>query len=116
MPHILVVDDDATVRSIVARMLAAGNFTVSTAAGGNEALAFLEQQMPDLILSDVQMPDMDGHALCREARLSGFEGPFVGMSGNYGGEGEFDRFITKPFQLHELIAAIERSLAEEPVG
>ncbi|MDA0745279.1 MAG: response regulator [bacterium] len=119
MPHLLVVDDDDMVRSIVERILVAKGHTVSAVAGGAEALALLMQQTPEMILSDIDMPEMDGHELFREVRLRGFGMPFVAMSGHrFAPEktAEFDGFIGKPFQLPHLIETVEHALVGQAVA
>ncbi len=117
MPHVLVVDDDETVRSIAARMLEINGYAVSTAGGGEEALDMLEGEMPDLILSDIKMPNVDGFALLRKVRSLGYQMPFVGMSGHLSGEdGEkLDAFIEKPFRMQKLVDILGQALAGEPV-
>lgn len=57
---VLVVDDDEHIREVMAEMLSAEGFVVRTAANGREALALLQQWHPDLILLDLDMPEMDG--------------------------------------------------------
>ena len=118
MPHVLVVDDDETVRSIAARMLEVNGFAVSTAGGGEEALDMLEGEMPDLILSDIKMPDVDGFALLRKVRSLGYQMPFVAMSGHLCGEDgeELDAFIQKPFQMQTLVDILGQALAGQPVA
>ena len=118
MDHILVVDDDEAVRSITARMLEITGHIVSEASGGREALDMLEAQTPDLILSDIQMPEMDGNALFLEVRTRYPDISFIGMSGHLYGEDtgniQFDAFLSKPFVMDELIEVIEQILASQP--
>jgi PAS domain S-box-containing protein len=66
--HVLVVDDNATARRWLADVLAAEGLQVSQAAGGAEALAQLERQLPDLVLLDLLMPEMDGFRVIEEVR------------------------------------------------
>ena len=66
--HVLVIDDDARLRQVLARLLRTSGFDrVDEAADGEEALAALDRIHPDLILTDCQMPRMDGIALVRRA-------------------------------------------------
>lgn len=118
MPHVLVVDDDEMVRSVAARMLEANGYVVSTAGGGGEALDMLEGEMPDLILSDIKMPDVGGFALLRAVRSLGYQMPFVGMSGHLRGEDgeEMDAFIQKPFRMQTLVDILGQALAGQPVA
>ena len=64
---VLVVDDNADLRRLVRRQLA-GHYRVLEAADSGEALAALAVQLPDLVLTDVMMPGLDGYALCRAIR------------------------------------------------
>ena len=120
MAHILVVEDDALILSLAVRMLEVAGHTVSPASGGGQALAMLEQRMPDLILSDIRMPDVDGHALFEEVRARDSQIPFVAMSGHLCGEGvealRFDAFLQKPFQMQTLVETVERVLDGQPVA
>ena len=68
MVSILVVDDDAPIRRMLERTLAAEGYAVETAADGGAALAAVERSAPDLIVLDVAMPGMDGLAVCRRLR------------------------------------------------
>ena len=119
MPSILVVDDDDTLRSIVAKMFALAGYEVSQAGNGVEALDILEQDTPDLILSDLEMPELDGFSLYRQLRARGCQIPFIGMSGRLceadGGESRFDAFLSKPFKMQTLIDTVEGVLIAQPV-
>ena len=119
MAQILVVDDDATILALVKRVLAMEGHTVEVAGDGIEALKYLDAFVPDLILSDICMPHMDGQALFMEVRVRGFEVPFVAMSGNLM-EGEISRFgfdglLPKPFLFEDLIEKIDNALVGQSV-
>ena len=116
MKKILVVDDDITLRAALARHLVDRGFLVEDAASGVEALAIFEKEPPDLVVSDVMMPEMDGFEFCRKIRASrsGQLVPFIFLSSL----GEIDNrilghnmgaddYLVKPFQPRELIAKIE---------
>jgi CheY-like chemotaxis protein len=67
MKKILIADDDPTVRDFLKTKLnSSGRFTVFTAGGGKEAFRMAETERPDLVLCDVDMPDMDGGAVAAE--------------------------------------------------
>jgi diguanylate cyclase (GGDEF)-like protein len=68
LPRVLVADDDETMRLMLGETLRQAGFEVCAAADGNETLARLQQQIPDLILLDVDMPGIDGFELCRRIR------------------------------------------------
>ncbi|OQX33431.1 MAG: hypothetical protein B0D96_11660, partial [Candidatus Sedimenticola endophacoides] len=73
--HVLVVEDSPIQLTMLVRFLRKEGMTTDTATNGAEALALLEQRLPDIIISDVRMPEMDGFSLCanvkRDERLRG---------------------------------------------
>ena len=75
--HVLVVDDEARFRDLYRQVLQDAGLSVSTAASAEEALAVSEVSPPDLVVSDVKLPGMDGVALLREARTRRPELPFL---------------------------------------
>jgi two-component system response regulator MprA len=75
--RVLVVDDDALVRRMLARSLAAAGFEVEGAADGGAALAAVERSAPDLVVLDVTMPGVDGLAVCRRLRAKGVSGSIL---------------------------------------
>ena len=81
--------------------------------------ARLDQDTPDLILSDLEMPELDGFSLYRQLRARGCQTPFIGMSGRLceadGGESRFDAFLPKPFRMQTLIDTVEGVLTAQPV-
>lgn len=121
MPEILVVDDDPRLRELVRFTLARAGFTVREAANGVEALAACAHALPDLVVLDVLMPELDGHSVCRSLR-AGSAVPIIFLSTR--GEG-FDRvsgldlgaddYLPKPFLPSELVsrvnAVLRRSLS-----
>src|SRR5437868_12290870 len=74
---ILVVDDDAPIRRMLARTLEAEGYAVEAAADGGAALAAVERSVPDLLVVDVTMPGVDGLALCRRLRSKGLAVPIL---------------------------------------
>jgi len=110
---ILFVDDDRSVREMVAPTLSEQGYRVVTAANGAEALAFLAQHEQEvrLVLADVAMPVMDGLELTQKLRLRLPELPLVLMSGTFeAGKDQLPSgvraFLTKPFRLEELLGVI----------
>ncbi len=112
-PQILVVDDDSAIRDVIKGLLEGEGLDVVTATQGKEALELFEQLDPDLVLTDVEMPVMDGFELCRliksnpDRRLT----PVVIVTGLSvvddrvkGIEAGADDFISKPFDELELLA------------
>src|SRR5690242_19647752 len=68
MPKILVADDSIAVRKVAERLLTEAGLGVTLAANGEEALAFRAKEVPDLIVSDVIMPDKSGYEVCAFVR------------------------------------------------
>ena len=68
MVHILAVDDDNEVLETVGRVLRHEAYEVSLATSAAQALVLLEKRMPDLLILDIIMPEMDGITLCRQLR------------------------------------------------
>ena len=74
---ILVVDDDAAIRRMLERTLAAEGYDVAAASGGGAALAAVEQSAPDLLVLDLGLPDLDGLSVCRRLRGKGLALPVL---------------------------------------
>ena len=106
----LVVDDDPQVREVVRINLELEGYAVREAANGEEGLAALEEEAPDLILLDVLMPQVDGWEMLRRVQERHGVGsiPVVMFSGQLeAGDEAVERgaqgFVGKPFDLRELI-------------
>lgn len=82
MKKILVVDDDITLRTALSNYLQNRGYAVQDACSGVEALTIVEQNPPDLVVSDVLMPEMDGLEFCRRLRATRFGQlvPFIFLS------------------------------------
>ncbi|MEO8892294.1 MAG: response regulator, partial [Coleofasciculaceae cyanobacterium] len=83
MKKILVVDDDRTMRTVLTRYLENRGYQVEQVTSGAEALVAVAKNPPDLVVSDVMMPEMDGLEFCRRLRAtpSGQLMPFIFLSG-----------------------------------
>ncbi len=68
MPKVLIADDSIAVRKVAERLLTEAGFGVTLAANGEEALAYLAKETPDLVVSDVIMPDKSGYEVCAFVR------------------------------------------------
>src|SRR5215831_11606302 len=117
-PHILVVDDEADIRGLLKEILSEEGYEVDVAANAAQARASRARQIPDLVLLDIWMPDVDGITLLREWSATAADGcPVVMMSGHSTVEtaveatrlGAFD-FVEKPLSLAKLLRTVERAL------
>jgi two-component system alkaline phosphatase synthesis response regulator PhoP len=113
---ILVVDDKASVRTLVQDYLTAEGFRVVTADNGQNALFAARQQKPDLILLDIMMPEMDGYEFVRVYRKER-DTPIILLTAKLeetdkvlGLELGADDYVTKPFGMRELVARIRAVL------
>ena len=119
---VMIVDDSTVIRQVVERGLAKAGFQVTSVENGRLALKLLETTKPDLILSDIEMPEMDGFEFCEAVRADPAVSiaPFVVMSSRT------DRsymkrmvqmgaaaYICKPFNIDELVILIEKILSDQ---
>lgn len=118
MKKILVVDDDEIVRKNLATLLGHAGYDAAQAADGVEAVEKLNQQKFDLVLSDIVMPRMDGHALIAyigshwpETRIIMMTAYFQSAADKKFTAAGADDFIGKPIIFDDLLAKIERALS-----
>jgi DNA-binding response OmpR family regulator len=105
---ILVVDDERLVRKALEATFARWGYSVDVAADGIEALGHLSRREYDVIITDRQMPSMDGISLWRRAMIAGHPGAWILMTGSAGPGLDCGMpILRKPFGLRELRAAIE---------
>jgi len=110
-PTILVVDDERSICDLLAELFEDEGYRVNRAYDGLTALAVAERQRPDLILSDVTMPGLDGPSLVRRLRDRGVRAPAVLMSAVYADvDVPHVRFVPKPFDVDDLLTVVERLL------
>lgn len=117
--EILIVDDSATQLEMLRRILTTNGYKVRTAGNGVEGLAAAKERRPDLIISDILMPVMDGYAFCRELKAteSLMEIPLLFLTqltepeeAIRGLEAGADNYITKPFDEDFLISKVKSLL------
>lgn len=113
---ILVVDDDAHIREVIAFSLTRANFDVIEAQDGKQALVQFQSQNPDLIILDIGMPELDGTDVCKIIRHES-QVPLIFLSARdeeidriIGLELGADDYITKPFSSRELVARVKTIL------
>ncbi len=116
---ILYVEDNPDNRMLVRRILLSEDYALLEAKDGSEALAILKKEHPDLILMDINMPDMDGYTLTATIKaMPGFERtPILALTANVmRGDKEktleagCDGYIQKPLDIDQLIREVERFL------
>lgn len=121
MAHrILVIDDDADVREMVCRTLEANGYEAIPAAGGRQALEQLEQGAPDLVITDVVMPEVDGFEVLRRLKLlaPGVGALVMSGAGRVAPEVCLDAarglgarcILHKPFTRAEMLSAVKQAL------
>ncbi|WP_343714052.1 response regulator [Inquilinus sp.] len=116
---VLLADDNGDMRHYLKRLLRSGGYRVETAGNGEEALAAARAAKPDLILSDVMMPGLDGFGLLQAVRGDPQlrDIPFLLLSARAGEEARVegirsgaDDYLTKPFSARELLARVDTNL------
>src|SRR5271163_2437020 len=121
--RVLLAEDNAVNQTLAVRLLTRRGFTVVTATNGREALARLERESFDIVLMDIQMPEMGGFeataAIREKEKSTGLHIPIIAMTANaLKGDKErclaagMDAYIAKPIQTSELFAAIEAALEQ----
>jgi two-component system KDP operon response regulator KdpE len=114
--NILVVDDEAQITRVLKTTLSSQGYGIRTASDGEEALQLMKDWTPDLIVTDLRMPNMDGLQLCRHIRTES-RIPIIVLSVK--GEEKIkvealdagaDDYITKPFSVNELLARVRAAL------
>ncbi len=113
MYHILVVDDEARIRSIIKKYAEFEGHTVTEAGDGMEAVRLCRKQSFDMIIMDIMMPELDGFSACREIRKIS-NTPIIMLSARgeeydkiNGFEIGIDDYVVKPFSAKELMLRIE---------
>src|SRR3954469_7672782 len=117
MDSVLLVEDDERISQPLVRMLEAEGFAVRHAGTGAATLAAVEAELPDLVLLDLSLPDIDGLELCRRLRVAHPAVPIVMLTARneevdvvVGLDAGADDYITKPFRVAELTARIRSRL------
>jgi DNA-binding response OmpR family regulator len=115
-PSILVVEDEGSIASFVSLYLKNAGYTVRTASTGSEALAQASAQMPNLIVLDLMLPDIDGIEVCKRIRQQS-DVPILMLTARdedvdkiIGLEVGADDYLTKPFNPRELVARVKSIL------
>ncbi len=116
MTNLLLVEDDAAISGPLIRALTREGYDVSLAETGRDALAAMES-LPDLVILDLGLPDMDGLDVARQARSRGWDFPVLILTARteevdmvVGLDAGADDYVTKPFRLAELLARVRAQL------
>ena len=118
-PRVLVVDDEASIRDLLAKTLALAEYDVDVASDGRSALERMRLYPYDLLIADLKMPGMDGLTVIREAKrykaalpviiITGFSSESSAIEAvNLGVAG----YLTKPFRVPQVLAAAAKALGE----
>ena len=109
--HLLIVDDEDNLRSMLGAALRHHGFEISAVADGRSALDAVDRLAPDLVLLDVMLPDLDGFEVCRRLRADGNRTPVLFLTARDGTDDKVrgltlggDDYLQKPFSLEELVA------------
>src|SRR6188474_3449904 len=118
-PRVLVVDDEASIRDLLAKTLALAEYEVDVAPDGRSALDRMRMYPYDLLIADLKMPGMDGLSVIREAKRYKADLPVIIITGfstessaieavNLGVAG----YLTKPFRVPQVLSAAAKALGE----
>lgn len=120
--RILVVDDEAQITRVLRTTLSSHRYDVRVAADGDVALEIMKDWSPDLVITDLHMPNKDGLTLCKEIRLR-WQMPIIVLSVKEDEQTKVkaldlgaDDYVTKPFNMNELLARVRSNLRRAPAA
>ena len=115
--RVLIVEDDAELRSVLSRSLREEGFSVDTVATGGDVLSRTEGSLPDIFVIDIGLPDADGRDLCQALRARGNQTPVLFLTAREalvdriaGFDAGGDDYLAKPFAFVELVARLQALL------
>ena len=125
--RVLLIDDDAALLGLMAHAFAAAGYTTLTAENGRKGLNLVDSYKPDLVVTDIVMPEMEGIGTIMEARRVAPDTRVIAISGggHYGRSQNFlvwahelgaDEVLAKPFRMSSLITAARVVLDRPPSG
>lgn len=119
-PHILVVDDEPQITRVLRTSLSAQGYDIRVANSGEMALEIMKDWSPNLIITDLSMPSLDGIQLCRRVRAAS-QIPIIVLSVREKEQQKVealdagaDDYVTKPFGMNELLARVRANLRRIP--
>lgn len=109
--HVLVVDDESSIRELVAAVLESEGYPVETATNGAEALRSIERDVPGLMLLDMRMPEVDGWGVAAGLKERGVDLPIVVMTAAQDAQAWCDEIggdccLAKPFDIDALVNTV----------
>jgi DNA-binding NtrC family response regulator len=116
LPRILIVDDEAAIRTLLSVVFQGAGYEVRSAAAGHEAVTLLDTEAFDAVLSDIVMPGMDGHELMRWVNQRHPDTAYVLMSGYDVGCLDCPKsagctMLRKPFMPRDAVSLVERVIS-----
>jgi excisionase family DNA binding protein len=118
-PRVLVVDDEASIRDLLAKTLALAEYEVDVVPDGRSALDRMRLTSYDLLIADLKMPGMDGLAVIREAKRFKADLPVIIITGFSSEQSAIEAlnlgvagYLTKPFRVPQVLAAAAKALGE----
>jgi two-component system response regulator MprA len=120
---LLIVEDDAALRGVLLRSLRADGFDASAVATGAELLERAVKSPPDALVIDIGLPDSDGRDVCQALRASGVEAPVLFLTARdaltdrlSGFSSGGDDYVTKPFEIEEVVVRLQALLRRAGTG
>ena len=116
---VLIVDDEAVLGSLLSRLMKMEGYDAQVASDGLDAMEQMRQRLPDVVLTDIRMPNMDGMEFLKRAKMLDPDLPVILLTGYADIHGAVDAmragahdYISKPFDHHEVIRVVRRALKE----
>jgi DNA-binding response OmpR family regulator len=125
MFRVLVIDDDPAARRMISRILSQPRFEVIEATNGIDGMRKFQAEAPDLVITDIVMPEQEGIQTIAEIRARGSKTAIIAISGGGSGSGELylsmaeelgaDAVLAKPFRPSDLLALVDQVLSLDPL-